>query len=156
MGVEVGPGSRVVPVDPAHAYTLVAVAQSFLPARWVAEGSALAGARVGLVLRPEGFGEARPLDLDDGTGLAMAAALLVRRGRHQQAMQYAERVVEVSPEVALGHRALGDAAYAPATGSGPSTRTTLTSPPRRRRATAGPSRHGWRSCAGISYPGVEP
>ena len=112
-GVPVGRGAHTVPVpDPAHVYVFRAVAPGFAPGQRAGEGARLAGARVGLVLRPEGFGDARRLDLDDGASLAAAASLLERTGRHAAALEYAERAVDMSPEVALGHRVLGDAAQA--------------------------------------------
>ena len=112
-GAPVGLGAHTVPVpDARHVYVLRAAAPGFAPRERSAEGERLAGARVGLVLRPEGFGEGRPLDLDEGSGLAAAASLLQRSGRAAAALEYAERAVEVSPEVPLGHRVLGEAAQA--------------------------------------------
>jgi tetratricopeptide (TPR) repeat protein len=109
----VGTGAHTVPVpDPARVYAFRATAPGFAPRERAGEGARLAGARLDLVLRPEGFGEARRLDLDDGSSLAAAAALLQRTGQHHAALEYAERAVEVSPEVALGHRVLGEAAEA--------------------------------------------
>jgi len=112
-GVAIGSGSRTVAVpDPARRYRFRVSAQGFVPAERDGEGARLAGARLGIALRPEGFGSARPLELDDGEGLAAAAALLERRGGHRLALEYAERAAEVAPEAALGQRVLGDAARA--------------------------------------------
>ena len=112
-GAPFGAGAHTVPVpDPAHRYVFRAVAAGFAPGERSAEGSRLAGARLGLVLRPEGFGDARQLDLDDGSSLAAAALLLQRTGHHLLALEYAERAIEVSPEMPLGHRVLGEAAQA--------------------------------------------
>ena len=112
-GVALGPGARAVAVpDPARRYRFRVSAQGFVPVEREGEGARLAGSRLGIALRPEGFGSARPLELDDGEGLAAAAALLERRGAHRQALDYAERAVEVAPEVALGQRVLGEAARA--------------------------------------------
>jgi len=105
-------GHPVVLRDPAHVYVFRAVLQGFLPLETKGTGSALSGARLGLVLRPDGFGEARRLDLDDGRGLAAAAALLERRGAHADALEYADRAAEVAPELPLARRVLGDAALA--------------------------------------------
>jgi tetratricopeptide (TPR) repeat protein len=112
-GAPLGPGARTVAVpDPAHVYRFSASARGFAPAQHDAEGARLAGARIGLVLRPAAFGEARRLDLDEAGGLAAAAALLERTGQHQAALEYAERSVELAPEAPLGHRVAGDAALA--------------------------------------------
>jgi len=111
-GVEVPAGHPVAVPDPAHAYAFQAVLAGYLPLESKATGQALAGTRLGLVLRPEGFGQARKLDLDEGQGLSAAAALLERRGAHADAMEYAERAAEVAPELPLARRVLGDAAYA--------------------------------------------
>jgi tetratricopeptide (TPR) repeat protein len=112
-GRPLGKGAHVVPVpDAAHVYVIRAVAPGYAPAERSADGARLAAARVGLVLRPLQFGDARRLDLDDGSGLAAAAALLHRTGRSQAALEYAERAVEAGSEVALGQRVIGDAAWA--------------------------------------------
>jgi tetratricopeptide (TPR) repeat protein len=112
-GAPQGPGSRTVRVpDAAHVYAFRAAAPGFSVAEQSGAGAQLMGGHVGLVLRPDGFGEARPLDIQDGASLARAAALLQRRGRSEQALEYAERAVEVSPEVPLGHRVMGEAALA--------------------------------------------
>ncbi len=112
-GASLGTGAHTVPVpDPAHLYVFRAEAPGFASGERAVEGAKLAGSRLGLVLRPSGFGEARRLDLDDGSGLAAAAALLQRGGGHALALEYAERAVEVSPEAPLGHRVLGEAAQA--------------------------------------------
>jgi tetratricopeptide (TPR) repeat protein len=112
-GVALGPGARAVAVpEPERRYRFSVSAQGFVSVEREGEGARLAGSRLGIALRPEGFGSARPLELDDGEGLAAAAALLERRGAHRQALEYAERAVEAAPEVALGQRVLGDAARA--------------------------------------------
>ncbi len=112
-GRVVGAGGRAVPVpEAAHRYLLEARAAGFEPRRVEGTGEALAGSRVGLVLRPEGYGEARPLDLDDARSLAAAASFLGHQGRHREALLYAERAVEASPDEPLAHRAVGDAAIA--------------------------------------------
>jgi tetratricopeptide (TPR) repeat protein len=112
-GAPLGMGAHTVPVpDPAHVYVFRAAAPGFAPRQREGVGSRLVGARLDLVLRPDGFGEARRLDLDDGSSLSLAASLLERQGKHAAALEYAERAVEVSPEVPLGHRVLGEAAQA--------------------------------------------
>jgi hypothetical protein len=109
-GVVVGPGARTLPVrDPARVHRLRATAAGFHPAELELPGEKLAGARVGLVLRPDGFGEGRELDMDEPAGLASAAALLLRGGHAEEATQYASRAAELAPEAPLPHRVLGDA-----------------------------------------------
>ena len=112
-GRPLGRGARTVPVpDPGHRYRLRATAPGFVPAERSEDGARWAGARVGLVLRPEGFGSARPLELDDGESLAAAAGALARAGAHAAALEYAERAVEAAPQSARAQRVLGDAALA--------------------------------------------
>ncbi len=112
-GAPLGVGPHTVPVpEPAHVYVFHAAAPGFVPGERSGDGARLAGARIGLVLRPNGFGNARRLDLDDGAGLAAAAALMQRAGHPSTALEYGERAVEVSPEVPLGHRVVGEAAQA--------------------------------------------
>jgi tetratricopeptide (TPR) repeat protein len=112
-GVALGPGPRTVAVpDPGHRYRFTAALPGFVTAEREEDGARLASARIALVLRPEGFGSARRLDLEDGEGLAAAAALLERGGAHGPALEYAERAVEVEPTAPRAQRALGDAALA--------------------------------------------
>jgi len=47
------------------------------------------------------------LDAGDGESMASAASLLLRAGKVQQAAEYAERAVEVSPQNPRARRALG-------------------------------------------------
>jgi tetratricopeptide (TPR) repeat protein len=109
-GAPLGPGARTVPVpDAQHVYVFRAAARGFAPAERSGPGAKLAGARLGLVLRPDGFGAARRLDMDEPSGLTAAAALLERAGQHEAALQYAERAVELAPDAALPRRVLGDA-----------------------------------------------
>ncbi|GEJ57905.1 tetratricopeptide repeat protein [Anaeromyxobacter diazotrophicus] len=112
-GAPLGAGARAIPVpDPAHHYRFTFRAPGFVPAEREGDGAKLAGTRLGVVLRPDGFGSARRLELDDGGGLAAAALLLERHGSHQAALAYAERAAELAPELPLAHRAAGDAASA--------------------------------------------
>ena len=112
-GKPFGSGAHTVAVpDPAHVYVLRASAKGFLPAERSEAGARLSGARVGLALRPEGFGSGRRFDIDDGSGIALAAALLEKKGQHALALEYADRAVELAPEQPLGHRVAGDAALA--------------------------------------------
>jgi tetratricopeptide (TPR) repeat protein len=103
-------GAQTVPVpDPEHRYVFRASAPGFAPAEVARAGAALAGARVGLALRPTGFGDALRLDLDEPAGLAAAGAALLRDGRTAQAIEYAGRAAELAPEEPLPRRVLGEA-----------------------------------------------
>jgi tetratricopeptide (TPR) repeat protein len=109
-GRALGPGARSLAVpDPTHVYVFRVSAPGFAPAERSGTGAAFAGARLGIVLRPEGFGSGRRLELDEAGGLAHAAALLERRGEHRLAVEYAERAVELAPEVAMQRKVLGTA-----------------------------------------------
>jgi tetratricopeptide (TPR) repeat protein len=109
-GRALGPGSRSFAVlDPAHVYVFRASAPGFVSAERSGEGAKLAGARLGIALRPEGFGSARRLELDEPGGLAQAAALLERRGEHGRVVEYAERAVELAPHDPAPRRLLGAA-----------------------------------------------
>jgi hypothetical protein len=66
-----------------------------------------AGTRVGVALRPAGFGSGRALDLDAPGGLAAASGALLRQGRAAEAVQYAERAAELNPQLPAARRALG-------------------------------------------------
>jgi len=113
-GVPLGRGgARTVPVpDPVHRYAFRVTAPGFAAGEWSAKGAELAGSRIGLALRPEGFGSGRRLEMEDGAGLAAAAALLLRREQYGVAFEYAQRAAEASPDLPLAHRVLGEAAEA--------------------------------------------
>lgn len=108
-GVAVGRGSRGVPAPPPGAHVVAASAEGFEPLERPLPAGPLDGVRVGVALRPEGFGAARALELDEPSGLAAAAAALVRAGRHRDAADYAARAVALDGRLALAQRALGDA-----------------------------------------------
>jgi len=110
-GQPAGTGSRTLPVPEAtRLYRIRASAPGFEAAEVELPGEKLAGSRLGMALRPEGFGSGRRLDLDDPSGLSQAAAQLERGGRAPEAVEYAERALSLA-EVPLAHRVLG-AAYA--------------------------------------------
>jgi tetratricopeptide (TPR) repeat protein len=112
-GHTLGPGSRTFAVpDPAHVYVFRASAPGFASAERSGEGAKLAGARLGIALKPEGFGAARRLELDEAGGLAQAAGALERRGEHGIAVEYAERAVELAPEQPMPRRVLASALLA--------------------------------------------
>ncbi len=66
-----------------------------------------AGSRVGVALRPSGWGTGRTLDIDEPIGLAAAASVLLRAGLALEASQYAERAAEVAPVAPQPHRVAG-------------------------------------------------
>jgi hypothetical protein len=109
-GVEAGRGARAVPVpDAQHVYVFRAAAPGFAPAERAGEGARLAGARVGIVLRPDDLGTARRLELDEPAGLVTAGAALLRARRPAQAAEYAERAAELAPDEPGPHRLLAEA-----------------------------------------------
>jgi tetratricopeptide (TPR) repeat protein len=109
-GRAAGPGSRAFQVpDPAHVYVFEVSAPGFVSAERSGEGTKLAGARLGIALRPEGFGSARRLEMDEAGGLAQAAAMLERRGEHRSAVEYAERAATLAPEQPMQRRVLASA-----------------------------------------------
>ncbi|ACL64734.1 hypothetical protein A2cp1_1390 [Anaeromyxobacter dehalogenans 2CP-1] len=104
-----GRGARTVPVDRADAggHVLRFRAPGFVEeAREVAGG--LAGVRVGVALRPEGWPYGA-LDLDEPRGLAAAAEALLDAGEADDAADYAARAVALEPALPEAHRALGSA-----------------------------------------------
>jgi hypothetical protein len=109
-GVPLGPGARTLAVrDPRVEHRVVARAPGFETLELRVPASLLLGGRVGLVLRPSGFGIARRLELDEPGGLAAAGAFLLRGGREREAAEYAARAAELAPEAPLPRRVLGDA-----------------------------------------------
>ena len=108
-GVALGPGARVVRVpDPRRWYRFRAAFPGFEAAELVEEGAHLAGARIALVLAPAGLEHARPLDLEDGESLALAAEALERRGDHETAVEFAERAAQAAPGAPTVLRVLRD------------------------------------------------
>lgn len=105
-GALIGAGSLTVKLG-AEPSTLELAAAGFDPARVTLDPRTQAGARVGVALRPAGFGAARPLSLEDAPGLAAASAWLLRAGKVAEAVAYAERGVESSPSAPAPRRALG-------------------------------------------------
>jgi hypothetical protein len=90
-----------------EAVTLEVAAPGFDPARLRVEPRA--GPRVGVALRPEGFGAGRKVDIDDPLALVAASSGLLRAGKATEAAEYAERAVEVAPQLPTPRRALGTA-----------------------------------------------
>jgi tetratricopeptide (TPR) repeat protein len=108
-GAGVGRGSRAVPAPAPGEHVLVASADGFESLERTLPPGTLDGVRVGVALRPAGFGASRRLDLDDPAGLAAAAMALGRVGRQRDAHDYAARAVALDPGHAPAQRALGDA-----------------------------------------------
>lgn len=107
-GRPLGVGPRTVEIrDRAKKYRFHAEAEGFAPVDVEGTGEELAGASIGIVLPPEGFGVQRKLDADDAKSLAMAANLLNRKKRFDDAAQYAQQAVSVRRDYPLAHRELG-------------------------------------------------
>ena len=108
-GVEVGKGSVAFPVaDESRGYAIRATAPGFEPLESTVPGSKLAGARLELVLRPEGFGTQRTLVAGEPSGLLQAAVALLRANRPKDAITYAQASLAAgdSPQ---GHKVCGQA-----------------------------------------------
>jgi hypothetical protein len=90
-GVEIGKSPLSFPVPEAvTTYQIRASAQGFEPAVAELSGSRLAGTRLDLVLRPEGFGTQRRLVPGEPVGLAQAAFALLRANRPGDALAFAQ------------------------------------------------------------------
>jgi tetratricopeptide (TPR) repeat protein len=108
-GSEVGKGSLSFPVpDEAKTYVVRAVAAGFEPFETSAQGSKLAGTRLDLVLRPDGFGSQRRLVAGEPVGLLQAALALLRANRPADALAYAQASLAAG-DSAQGHKACGEA-----------------------------------------------
>jgi tetratricopeptide (TPR) repeat protein len=108
-GIEVGLGPLAFPVpDEAHAYAIRVTSAGFEPLEASFAGSKLAGARIELVLRPEGFGSQRQLASGEPAGLLQAAVALLRANRPKDAITYAKASLAAgdSPQ---GHKVCGQA-----------------------------------------------
>lgn len=89
-------------------HRLRAWADGFDPLQVEVEGDRVAGQTVFLVLRPRGFGSERRLEAGEPSGLALAAARLLRAERLDDAVDYAEQSLAAG-EGALAHKVLGAA-----------------------------------------------
>ncbi|MBI5069665.1 MAG: tetratricopeptide repeat protein [Deltaproteobacteria bacterium] len=105
-GAVVGAGTTTLKLGAAPA-TVQVTADGFEALQVTLDPKLHAGARVGMVLRPSGYGEGRPLAIDDANGLAAASGWLLRAGRVADATAYAERAVQASPAAPAPRRALG-------------------------------------------------
>jgi len=108
-GVEVGKGLVAFPVaDESRAYLIRATAPGFEPLESSVPGSKLAGTRVEMVLRPEGFGSQRRLAAGEPVGLLQAAVALLRADRPTDAIAFA-RASLAAGDSPQGHRVCGQA-----------------------------------------------
>jgi hypothetical protein len=108
-GIDVGRGSVSFPVpEESRVYGLRATAAGFEPVDLSLPGTKLAGTRIELVLRPEGFGSQRRLASGEPVGLLQAAQTLLRAGRAEDALAFAQASLAAG-ESPQGHRVAGDA-----------------------------------------------
>jgi predicted Zn-dependent protease len=105
-GAPVGDGPVTVRIGEMGAQVEVR-AGGFEPRLLALDPKVHAGARVGVVLRPSGFGGGRRLEIDEASGLAAAGAWLLRSGKVVEAAWYAERAVEAAPSAPEPRRVLG-------------------------------------------------
>jgi tetratricopeptide (TPR) repeat protein len=107
-GKRLGPGSQSIQVrDRARTYKIKASAKGFGAIEVALPGEKLVGARIGIVLPPDGYGTARHLDFDDARSLAAAGGILLKSDRPGEALEYAERAVQVNPEHGPAYHVLG-------------------------------------------------
>ncbi len=108
-GKEVGkaPVSFPVPGESAD-FEIRVEAPGFETTTFTEKGGKLAGTRLDVVLRPEGFGSQRRLSLGDAVGLAQAAAALLRANRPTEALAFAQASLAAG-ESPQAHRSAGEA-----------------------------------------------
>ncbi len=108
-GAEVGLSPLAFPVrDDARNHAIHVTSPGFEPLDASFAGSKLAGARLELVLRPEGFGSQRPLASGEPSGLLQAAVALLRADRPTEAIAYA-RASLAAGDSPQGHKVCGQA-----------------------------------------------
>ena len=108
-GAEIGKSPLSFPVPEAGTtYQIRASAQGFEPAVAELSGSKLAGTRLDLVLRPEGFGTQRRLVPGEPVGLAQAAFALLRANRPKDALAFAQASLAAG-ESPQAHKIAGEA-----------------------------------------------
>ena len=108
-GVEVGKGVVTFPVtDESRTHAIRATAPGFEPLEISVPGAKLAGTRVEIVLRPEGFGSQRHLAAGEPVGLLQAAVALLRADRPTEAIAFA-RASLAAGDSPQGHRVCGQA-----------------------------------------------
>jgi hypothetical protein len=108
-GVELGRSPLAFPVpDTGRSYEVRATAPGFEAAAVSERGDKLAGGRLEVVLRPEGFGSQRRLALGEPVGLAQAASTLLRANRPADALAFAQASLAAG-ESPQAHRISGEA-----------------------------------------------
>ena len=109
-GAPLGRGSQTIAAASRDgaAHVLAAAAPGFESAEWRVPPGGLAGVRVGLALRPEGY--PGKVELDDPAVLVRVADFLAASGRPGEAQAYAARAASLEPELAAAQRSLGIAA----------------------------------------------
>jgi hypothetical protein len=108
-GVEIGKAPLSLPIpDEGGSYLIRATAPGFEPAEIQVPGAKLAGSRLDLVLRPEGFGSQRLLASGEPVGLVQAAYALLRADRPREALAFAQASLAAgdSPQA---HKVAGEA-----------------------------------------------
>lgn len=105
-GASRGTGSLTIKLGAAPSTVRVAAA-GYEAQEAVLDPGKHAGARMSVVLRPTGYGQGRPIVADDGPALAAVSAWLLRAGRTDDALAYAERGVQAAPSAPQPRRALG-------------------------------------------------
>jgi len=101
------PLSFAVP-DARASYRVRATATGFEVLEVTVEGERLSNGRLDLVLRPDGFGSQRRLDLADPVGLSQAGAFLVRARHPREALAFVEAALAVA-DTSAAHRVAGEA-----------------------------------------------
>jgi predicted Zn-dependent protease len=104
-GAAAGTGSRALTLGDREV-TLDVAAPGFDPVQ-VTVDPHVAGRRVGVALRPAGWGAGRTVDIDEPLVLVAASQVLLRAGRAIEAAEYAERAAEMGPQLPTPRRALG-------------------------------------------------
>ncbi len=106
-GKEVGRAPLDFPVrDARRSYAVRVTAPGFEPLELSLAGATLAGTRLDLVLRPEGFGTQRELQAGEPTGLLQAAVALLRADRPTEAIAFAKASLAAG-DSAAPHRVMG-------------------------------------------------
>lgn len=106
-GHEVGSAPLEFPVpDGRRNYALRVTAPGFEPVELTLAGASLAGARLELVLRPEGFGSQRELHGGEPGELLQAALTLLRNDRPREAIAFAQASLALG-DAAGPHKVIG-------------------------------------------------
>lgn len=96
--------------DVKASYRIRATKPGFSALERVVGGEKLANGRLDLVLRPEGFGTDRLLDLGEPVGLVQAAAALVQARHPREALEFVEASLAVA-DTPAAHRVAGQARW---------------------------------------------